>query len=102
MGRRAHSDVSEMPLRRKYASAVSVDRFSEYSLHADYRSGYKDSEYLFINYCLSKDYCVSAVIEHYLCWVISVILCVQLLKCSKIHVGVYKFHYHLSSYFEVI
>lgn len=45
MGRQNQFNSSAMPLRRRYDSAISVDRYSEHSLHAGYRGRYDDSEF---------------------------------------------------------
>jgi hypothetical protein len=49
MGRRTHSSASEIPLKQKYRSNTSIDRFSECSLHADYLRDYKSSKCSYIN-----------------------------------------------------
>lgn len=44
MGRRSQLSASAIPLRRRYDSAISVDRYSEHSIHAGYMGKYKSSE----------------------------------------------------------
>lgn len=48
MGKRPQFNPSAMPLRRRYDSAMSVDRYSEHSLHVGYRGRHDDSEFLII------------------------------------------------------
>lgn len=37
-------EESNLPLRRKFASSISVDRYSEHSLHAEYQPEETSSE----------------------------------------------------------
>ncbi|KAJ8668602.1 hypothetical protein QAD02_010265 [Eretmocerus hayati] len=52
MGKRTRYSATSIPLKRRYGSAISVDRFSEYSLHAEYLPDYDSGN--FCDDCLSR------------------------------------------------